>query len=103
MKKNENGSGDSIPLNPFKIPAHNDILKLRDEERCANHAKCWIFEIFLFFIRTVTIYIVIQLSLYTRTSIDDLTTIYSAYFRANSAQEYHLKIRTKSDKRSAVN
>ena len=43
MQKNENGSGDSIPLNPFKIPAHNDILKLRDEERRANHAKCWIF------------------------------------------------------------
>ena len=46
MQKNENGSGDSIPLNPFKIPAHNDILKLRDEERRANHAKCWIFSIF---------------------------------------------------------
>merc|ERR1712147_357382 len=37
----ENGSGDMtmIPLNPFKIPAHNDIFKLREEERRLAHSK----------------------------------------------------------------
>jgi len=40
MQTQENGSGDMmIPLNPFKIPAHNDIFKLREEERRLAHSK----------------------------------------------------------------
>ena len=39
-----NGSGDmtgaaAIPSNPFKIPAHNDVFKLREEERRLAHSK----------------------------------------------------------------